>query len=297
MSLAFGVVPIGDQTPPSMVEEIDYSKLYQRQLEKYSELDTEFEDSSEFEPVRAHLGADAHAEMLVRQRINQASRANRLATAEKADLDVWGWERRTPRLVKRAGDPDAVPPVPVEMEADDDYRHRIWLAPAAWSVAGPGDAYEYWARSVPGLLDVWADSPSPCLIDIWIAPLDLSAPASVDLLSAVYEACAAKTIRPIGDRVTVRPATIIEYSRTAVLKISNGPGQAEMLEAALASWQQMLANRSRIGIDVPLSVQYAALSVPGVEWVDLQAAGDVAVGPTEIARCTTLSLSAEVING
>lgn len=297
MSLAFGVVPIGDQAPPTLVEEIDYEKLYQRQLEKYSELDPEFEDNSEFEPVRAHLGADADAEMLVRQRINQAARANRLATAEKADLDVWGWERRTPRHVIKPGDPDAIPPVAPEMEEDDDYRYRIWLAPTSWSVAGPRDAYEYWARAVPGVRDVFPDSPSPAVVDIWVAPIDLSAPASAELLAAVDAECSAETRRPIGDRVTVHPSVIIEFSRTAVLKILNGAGQAEILAAAQAAWETMLINRAHIGTSIPVSVQYAALSVPGVQWVDLQGAADVAVGATEIARCTTLSLSVEVVDG
>lgn len=297
MSLAFGVVPIGDQAPPTLVEEIDYSKLYQRQLEKYSALDPEFEDNSEFEPVRAHLGADAHAEMLARQRINQAASANRLATAENADLDVWGWERRTPRLVIDEGDLSANPPIPPVMEDDDDYRHRIWLAPASWSVAGPRDAYEYWARAVPGVRDVFPDSPSPAIVDIWVAPIDLSAPASAELLAAVDAECSAETVRPIGDRVTVKAAPIIEFSRTAVLKIPNGPGETEILAAAQVAWETMLINRAHIGTNIPVSVQYAALSVPGVLWVDLQGAADVAVGATEIARCATLSLSVEVVDG
>lgn len=297
MSRAYDVVDIGNLPPPTLTEEVDYEALFDRRLEKYVELYPEFEDESKFEPVRAHIGVAANSEMLVRQRINQAARASQLATAEDADLDVWGWSRRTPRLVLDAGDPTAIPPVDPIMEEDEDYRLRIQLAPESWSVAGPGGAYEYWARAVAGVRDVLALSPSPAVVSIYVAPVDLSAPATPDLLTAVDAECSEETRRPIGDRVTVFASPIIAFERTAVLKILNGPGAAEVQAAALLSWEKMLTDRAHIGTDIPVSVQYAALSVPGVQWVDLEGAASVPVAATEIARCTALTLSVEVVDG
>lgn len=296
MSRAYDVVDIGNLPPPTITEEVDYEALFDRRLAKYVELYPEFEDESEFEPVRAHIGVDANSEMLMRQRINQASKAAHLASAEQADLDVWGWSRRTPRLVLEAGDPTAIPIVDPIMEDDDDYRLRIQLAPESWSVAGPGGAYEYYARAVAGVRDVFAFSPSPAVISIYVAPVDLSAPATAELLATVDAECAPETLRPIGDRVTVFASPIITFERTAVLKILNGPGAAEVQAAALLSWEKMLTNRAHIGTDIPISVQYAALSVPGVLWVDLQGAAGVPVAATEIARCTSLTLSVEVVD-
>ena len=297
MSLAYDVVDIGNLPPPKLTEEIDYEALFARRLEDYSALDPEFEDNSDFEPVRAHIGVDAYSEMLVRQRINQAARATQLATAEDADLDVWGWSRRTPRLVVREADPTANPPIAPLMEEDVDYRRRIQLAPESWSVAGPKGAYEYWSRAVAGVRDVRALSPSPAVVHIHVAPVDLSGPATPELLAAVDAECSDEARRPVGDRVSVFASNVIAFERTAVLKILNGPGAVEVQAAALTSWEKMLSDRAHIGTSIPVSVQYAALSVPGVQWVDLQGAADVAVGATEIASCQSLTLTMEVVDG
>src|SRR5690606_26331845 len=49
-----------------------------------------------------------------------------------------------------------------DREDDEPYRLRIYNAPAAFSTAGPTDAYEYWAYTASSAIaDVRADSPTP----------------------------------------------------------------------------------------------------------------------------------------
>ena len=82
----------------------------------------------ESEPVTALLQVIAYRELLLRQRINEASKAVMLAYAAGADLDQIGTNYGIPRLVLTPGDPEAIPPVDDVMEADTDFRTRIVVA-------------------------------------------------------------------------------------------------------------------------------------------------------------------------
>lgn len=290
---------------PKLIEVLSFDVLLNRQVSEYKRLWPDFEDETEFEPVRAHLGVDAYVEELLRQRINEAASATRLATATGKDLDIIGASRRRniPRLVLDPGDPDATPPVDPTYEADEAYRSRIQLGPESYSVAGPEGAYVFWAMSIAGVADATAVSPLPAEALITVLAEDGDGTADEALLVDVAGAVTDKTRRPIGDRVTVQSATIVAHTIEATLSIPPGPS-AELVQAeAQARLSAYLAFRRGIGRGLPVSGLHAALSVGGVEEVTVLvdgapiAADGIVAGAAEAIHITSAEILTEVTGG
>lgn len=104
-------------------------------------------------------------------------------------------------------------------ESDSSYAERIYLAPSAFSTAGPFEAYEYFARSVhPSIINVKVLSPEPNHIDIYILLKDQQVPSQA-LLDEVKAFCNAQKRRPIGDLLNVMAAIPDHMSTTVHLKI------------------------------------------------------------------------------
>lgn len=107
----------------------------------------------ESEPLTIDLQEQAYSEMMIRQRINEATRAGFLALAAGADLDHIGAGRGLTRKIIQAADPTQIPPVPEIKESDSDFRKRIQLHPEKFAAAGPRAAYIAHALDVDGVAD------------------------------------------------------------------------------------------------------------------------------------------------
>lgn len=106
-----------------------------------------------------------------------------------------------------------------DKESNQSYAERIYLAPSAFSSAGPFDAYEYFARSVhPSIINVTVLSPTPNHIDIYILLKDLQVPSQA-LLDEVKAYCSQEKRRPIGDVITVMAAVPDQMTTSMHLKI------------------------------------------------------------------------------
>jgi phage-related baseplate assembly protein len=101
------------------------------------------------------------------------------------------------------------------------------------SVAGPSAAYEYFARSASGkVAAVRATSPSPAEVVIAILSSDGDGTPSAELIATVQAAVNDEDTRPLGDRVTVQGAEIIEYAIDATLYLYPGPESEPIINAA-----------------------------------------------------------------
>lgn len=90
-----------------------------------------------------------------------------------------------------------------DIESDEDFRERIYLAPSAYSVAGPITSYEYYVRSCASNIgDVEVSSPNPAEVAICFLLKDGSIPGSA-LVEMVENYLLDKNIRPVADRVEV----------------------------------------------------------------------------------------------
>lgn len=97
-------------------------------------------------------------------------------------------------------------------ETDDAYRERQRLAPSGFSVAGPEDAYIFFARSADvNIVDVAVMSPSDAVVNVYPLMKNGQLPDQ-SVLDKVTAAVSAKDKRPLTDRVNVLAPTPVEYS-------------------------------------------------------------------------------------
>jgi len=94
-----------------------------------------------------------------------------------------------------------------DIESDEDFAERIYLAPSGYSVAGPRDAYIYHTKSYsPAIGDVEVISPEPCEVEIRFLMADGEMPTDA-IVEEVRGHLSGDSIRPLTDRLTVlKPA-------------------------------------------------------------------------------------------
>ena len=98
-----------------------------------------------------------------------------------------------------------------EVESDDNMRSRLYLASAAFSCAGPDDAYIYWAKTAsPLITDVKVSNGGGGVVNIY--PLVPGGATPDVVLDAVAAVCSAKDKRPTSDQVSVISPTVVNYA-------------------------------------------------------------------------------------
>lgn len=99
-----------------------------------------------------------------------------------------------------------------DTESDEDLTRRVYLAPSGYSVAGPREAYEYFARSFRGdISDVQVTSPEPCEVKI-IFLLEGGVVPDETAREEMLEYLSDETIRPLADRLTIAVPSEVSYS-------------------------------------------------------------------------------------
>lgn len=309
MTRIFNPIDLSLVPPPDVLEPLDFEARYD-QLKKMliaMDPDAGYEQALalESDPLCRLLQLMTYREMLLVARINDATRANMLASAEESDLDAIAARYNIERLVLSPGDPDAVPPVPRAMESDDALRRRIQLAFDGLNTAGSIDSYVFHAMSADGRVrDAHAASPAPTQITLTLLSHEGSGEASASLLTAVRAVFGISPdgtsqtreptrIRPQGDEVTIQSATIVNYSITAHLVVSSGPAASVIRDAAQAAVETYVNERHRLGADVTHSGIHRALHQPGVDNVVITSPpADIVTTPVQAAWCTGITLTA-----
>ena len=286
--------------PPDIIEPVDYESIL---LERKNDLIARFDDhkknqiaeilNRESEPLTKFLEENAYRETVLRNRINTGARALLLAFATSNDLDQIGANFNVKRLIITPADTSKTPPTPAVYQSDDAFRERIQLAFDTLSVAGPEAAYKKIARDSDGRVgDVSVVSPQPAYITLTILQADSQdGSASPELIQIVNKAVTAEDKRPIGDRVTVQSAQIINYSINAKLYIGKDPEAATLLQQAVRNVNDYATKKKRLGRSIRLSAIYAALHIDGVSRVELiSPTADVVLTPAQASYCTNISV-------
>lgn len=285
---------------PDVVEALDYETLLAERKATLISLYPAEQQAAitrtlalESEPLVKLLQENAYRELILRQRINEAAKANMVAWATGADLDQLGANNGVTRLTLRAADNSTLPPTAAVMESDDNFRMRIAAAFEGLSVAGPSGAYEYHAKSADGrIADVSATSPAPAEVVITVLSREGDGTAPADLLTIVANALNDEDVRPVADRVRVQAAAIVSYRVDATLFLYPGPEAEPIRAAAEAKLLAFINAQSRLGRDIRQSALYAALHVEGVQRVELaQPTADVVLDKTQAAWCSGYSIT------
>lgn len=290
-----GVIDLSQLPPPDVIEPVDFEVLL---VEIKTYLIACF-PPDEQEPIRRALALEstqlniicqalAYREMLLRQRINEAARANMVAFALGSDLDHLGALFNVNRLTITPEDHSQLPPTPEVIEPDSKFRQRIPQAMEGMSVAGPMAAYEFHARSADGrVADASAISPAPAHVTLSVLSTEGNGAADDALIARVEHALNDEEIRPVADRLTVQSAAIVEYQVDARVYIYPGPEIELVMAASTQSLARYTQEQRRLGRDIRLSAIYAALHVEGVQRVELtNPVADIVLDRTQAAFCS-----------
>lgn len=297
---SFAAIDLSQLPPPQIVEQIDFElilaerKAYMISLwpaEEQAEIAARLDMESE--PLTKLLQENAYRETIWRQRVNEASLANLLATARGTDLEQLAANFNVKRLVIQEGKPSAMPPVPRLMESDDSLRERAQMAWEGLSTAGPRNSYIFHARAADGrVADATAESPSPAVAVVTVQSLLGDGTASADLLALVNTYLSDEDRRPVADRLLVQGAQILNYQVKAQLfLLSSGPESEPILAAAEQRLLAYVHQRRRLGMEVSESALHAALHVEGVRKVELEGWVDIVATKAQAPFCTKVTVT------
>ncbi len=275
----------------------------------------------ESDPIPKLLEISAYREMLMRQRINDGTKATMLAFATGSDLEHEAARFGVVRLLITAGDPNAIPPVEAVYEDDDSLRRRAQLALEGFSTAGPVGAYVFHALSAHGSvkdIDVSAPTfqlesltaqqqaelpagaialtvvngagltdPQPGDVAVTVLSTEGDGTPTQEILDAVEQQLNSEEVRPLTDRLRVRGAEIVNYTVDASLTLYAGPDAAVVLQAAQDALNDYIEDSKRIGLAPTQAGFYRALKQPGVYDVTLnQPAAAITLTDYQSAYCT-----------
>lgn len=237
-----------------------------------------FDATLDSDPAMIVLQVAAYRELLLRAAVNDDARQVMVASATGANLDQLGALVGVTRLSATEG--------------DDAFRQRIVLGPEGFAAAGPELAYVYHAKSsAGGVRDASAISPAPGEVLVSVLAHDGDGTASPALLAAVRAAVTDRSVRPVGDLVTVAGAEIRRFVVSATIYTYIGPDSTLVLAASRAGLDAYLADCRLLGRDVTMSGLYAALTVPGVQRVVLAApVADIVCDATQATYCTGVAI-------
>ncbi|MBJ2206678.1 baseplate assembly protein [Pseudomonas carnis] len=297
---SFAAIDLSQLPPPQIVEQIDFEQILAERkayavslwpVEEQAQIAARLEIESE--PLTKLLQENAYRETVWRQRVNEASLANLLATARGTDLEQLAGNFNVKKLVIQEGNPSAVPPVAQLMESDESLRERAQMAWEGLSTAGPRNSYIFHARAADGrVADATAESPSPAVAVVTVQSLLGDGTAPAELLTVVKTYLSDDDRRPVADRLTVQGAQILKYQVKAKLYLlSSGPESEPILAAAEQRLRAYVYQRRRLGMEVSESALHAALHVEGVRKVELEGWVDIVATKAQAPFCTDITLS------
>ncbi|MDE1465921.1 baseplate assembly protein [Spartinivicinus poritis] len=229
------------------------------------------------DPAYRIASALCYRHRLLRQKINEQIYGLTLAGAREAQLDHIGMTYY--QTLRHAG------------EIDDDYRNRLQLEPEGKSVAGPEGAYIFHALSADALVkDVVVHSPEPVEVDLYILTHETNGQPTEALLNKVRAYL--EPYRPLTDKLNVKaPQALYEYTVEAELHLKGGP-EASIIEALTKKrLQAYISSHHYFAAQITESGIHAALTVEGVEKVELKNWQDYQCKPAEAAYCTHITIT------
>lgn len=174
-----------------------------------------------------------------------------------------------------------------EIESDDDLAERVFLAPGAYSTAGPEDGYLYHAKAYSAAIgDVVATSDQAAgTVDIVFIMADGSTPGE-EMIEGLEGYLQGKTIRPMTDLVRVAAPQEVQYTINLTYYINRSDSakavtiQAEVAKAVdnYKTWQRA------IGRDINPSQLVRMVMDAGAKRVTVTAPEYTAVDATKVSE-------------
>jgi phage-related baseplate assembly protein len=268
---------LGDLQTPQIIEELSFEEILLRMKEDLVARAPEYTAYLGSDPLMKLLEVAAYRELLLRQRINQAAKANLLAFATGSDLEnlssFYGIARK-------------------EDETDEELRARTHAKIVGWSSSGSREAYKFHAlNSDSRVKEANADSPEPGLVRISILSKENGGVVSPDLSESVNNYMLREDVRMLTDTVEVVPCGLIEVNvRAKIILMSSTP--PEILSTIRSSFISAFNKIAGLGVSISRAWIISNLFADGVKDVELQSpADDVLVTEIDCAKLGIAELS------
>lgn len=181
-----------------------------------------------------------------------------------------------------------------EIESDEDFADRIYLAPGSYSVAGPTDAYIYHTKSYSSSIgDVEVSSPDACEVEVRFLMADNSMPTA-GIISEVQEYLSADDKRPLTDQLTVLAPTGQNFDVNVKYYInkSNQDTAVSIQSSVNAAIAEYIAwQTGTIGKDINPSVLTQMMVAAGAKRVNVVSPAFTTVPTGSVARINTQTVT------
>lgn len=269
--------------PPNVIEALSFEQIFQELLADFRGRKPEYTALLESDPVIIALECAAYREVLLRQRINEAAKANMIAYATGADLDnmaaFYGLLRQ-------------------ENETDDRLRYRTQLALEALTTAGSEKAYLFHTLSADARVkSASVQSPTPGEVLISILSNEDDETDDQELINIVDAYVSAEDKRPLTDKVIVKKAELVEYKIKAKVYLYFSPSATITEQESREALSKYIEKHNTIGNLIARSGIFDALHTEGVQKVDLtEPAKDIATTKSQAPVCTDVELEYVIAN-
>ena len=173
-----------------------------------------------------------------------------------------------------------------DREGDDDLTYRVLMYPTSYSVAGPKEAYEYWARTFrTDIADVLVYTPAPTEVVV-LFMLDGGVSPDQTIIDALTAFLRDRGIRPLTDMVTVAAPTDVPYNIALTYYINRSDAyRAAAIDADVRqAIEEYKAWQRKIGRDVNPSELIRRIVAAGAKRVELTKPAYAALENTQIAK-------------
>ena len=173
-----------------------------------------------------------------------------------------------------------------DAESDDDYKERVYLAPGAYSTAGPEDAYRYHAMSYSAAVgDVETESSQAAgTVDLVFVLADGSDPGP-EMIQGMLDHLSARLRRPMTDLVHVSAPQKVAYTIDVTYWINRSQAaQAVAIQQAVTQAVEEYKTWQRtIGRDINPSKLHELMMKAGAKRLEIAAPVYTAVSKIKIA--------------
>jgi phage-related baseplate assembly protein len=277
---------------PSVLEELSYEEVLAEVKARFVNFSPDYELFLESDPAMKQLEYHAYSEFVLRLRFNEVIKSTLALFATGSALDQVVAGNGTRRLVIQEENLNAVPPVPLIMETDENLLKRFLINASGVSTAGPTDRYKSLAlNSSPQVKDANVYSDEAAVVNISILSTVGNGIPAGPLLATVTAAVTDEEKKVLTDTVNVIAASKIDFSVVATVYL-NPATQQSVYDNLAAFFTTQYNNQKSLGKAITKAWIYKTLMVEGVDNVVLTTpSSDVAITQNQFGNLTGITLT------
>ena len=173
-------------------------------------------------------------------------------------------------------------------------KERVYIAPSKYSVAGPEDAYKYWAKTYNSSISdvlVKSDNPVEVVIEFIMENGELPTEGIIRGLQIYLED---EQIRPLTDKVIDKAPDTVDYKLDVKYYINTSDlKRADTIKTnvAAAVEKYIIWQRNKIGRDINPSQLIQMMVSAGAKRVEVKLPVFQVIGATNVAKLVSQSVT------